>query len=164
MEQFRKKFTDELRRLDIDDEEEVTAKMLASKFKKKALKVNPDKKGDDNDDEELKTLLNDYNTCMEALGLIEEEKEKDEMSEFFAKHNVAKENTSSYTVLIENDRTVEWKEVLKKMKDVVEPKKLINDGTQYKTEMLGNAVSVSLYDNPSNGQSKLHIQGSVFHI
>ena len=167
MEEFRMNFTEELKGLDVEDEEEVTAKMLSSKFKKKALKVHPDKKGDAHDDEDFKTLLNDYNTCMEALGLIamnEEEKEKNEMSEFFAKHNVAKENTNSYTVLIENERTVEWKDVLKKMKHDVEPKKLINGGTQYKTEILGTSVSISLYDNPSNGQSKLLIQGSMFHI
>ena len=104
---------------------------------------------------------------MEALRLTvkdEVEKEKNEMAEFFAKNNVSKENTNSYTVLLENDKTSEWKEVLKKMDLVKDPMKLINGGTQYKKEVLGSVVSMSLYDNPRNGQSKLLVQGSMFHI
>ena len=166
MEDFRKIYAEELKRLNVEDDEEVTAKMLNSKFKKKALRVHPDKTGDAND-EEFKNLLKDFNTCMEALGLIvkeEEEKENNDMAEFFAKNNVSKENMNSYTVLLENEKTKEWNEVLKKMKLEKDPMKLVNGGTQFKTDVLGHVVSVSFYGNPSNGQSKLLIQGSMFHI
>ena len=54
MEEFRKKCAEELKRLDISEEDEITVKLLMSMFKKKALKVHPDKTGKTNDDEELK--------------------------------------------------------------------------------------------------------------
>ena len=167
MDEFRTKFADELKRLEVSDEEEVTAKILSTKFKKKALKVHPDKNGEVTDDEEFKTLLNDYKSCMDALSLLlkdEVDKEKNDMAEFFAKNNVTKENTNSYTVLIENEMNGEWKDAFKKMKLSIEPMKLKHGGTQYKTEVLGNIVSLSHYENPSNGQSKLLIQGNMFHI
>ena len=167
MEEFRRNYSQELKRLNVEDEEVVTAKMLSSKFKRKALRVHPDKTGDVNDDEDFKNLLQDFNTCMEGLRLIaedEEEKEKNNMADFFAKNNVSKENTNSYTVLLENDKITEWNEVLKKMDLAKDPIKLINGGTQYKKEVMGFVVSMSLYDNPRNGQSKLLIQGSMFHI
>ena len=167
MEEFRKTYTEELKRLDVSDDEELTTKMLSSKFKKKALKVHPDKTGEVNQDEEFKNLLNDYKRCTEALSLIlkdEADQEQNEMAEFFVKHNLTKENTNSFTVLIENDKNVDWKDALKKMKLETEPKNLVNGGTQYKTEVLGNWVYIPHYANPSNGQSKLLIQGSMFHI
>ena len=167
MEEFRKTYSEELKSLEVSEEEEVTLKLLSTKFKKKALKVHPDKTGEVSDDEEFKNLLNDYMTCMDALKLIvkeEVEKEYNDMAVFFAKHNVTKENINSYTVLIENEMNDDWKDAFKKMKLENEPKKLKHGGTQYKIEVLGNVVSISHYDNPSDGQSKLLIQGTMFHI
>ena len=48
MEEFRNTYKEELKRLDVSDDEELTTKMLSSKFKKKALKVHPDKTGEVN--------------------------------------------------------------------------------------------------------------------
>ena len=104
---------------------------------------------------------------MEALSVIlkeEADQEKNEVAKFFSKHNLTKENTNSFTVLIENDKNVEWKDALKKMDLKTDPKNLVNGGTQYKIEVLGNVVHISHYANPSNGQSKLLIQGNMFHI
>ena len=61
---------------------------------------------------------------MEALKQINEdgvEKEKNEIADFFAKNNVAKENTQSYTVLMENEKAAEWRGQLKKMKLITNP-------------------------------------------
>ena len=93
MEEFRKNCAEELKRLDINDDEEVTVKLLSSKFKKKALKVHPDKTGNTNNDEEFKILLNDFNTCMDNYSIIDKVqvvKEKSEMADFLAKNNIAK--------------------------------------------------------------------------
>ena len=150
MEEFRKTYAEELRRLDVSDDEELTTKMLSSKFKKKALKVHPDKTGEVNQDEEFKNLLNDYKICMEALNVIlkdEADQEKNEVAKFFAKHNLTKENTNSFTVLIENDKNVDWKDALKKMDLKTDPKNLINGGTQYKIEVLGNLVHIQVMVN-----------------
>ena len=167
MEDFKMNFAEELQRLEVQDEDEVTAKMLSTKFKKQALKHHPDKTGDVDNDLEFKRLLNDYNTLIEALKKINEDevqKEKNEMADFLAKNNVAKENTQSYTVMLEKEKSTEWRGQLKKMKKMItDPKKLSDGGIQYKIDVHGNIISMTHYENPGNGQPKLHVQGSMFH-
>jgi hypothetical protein len=106
MENFRKTCAEELKNLEIKEEEEITAKLLSTKFKLKAIKVHSDKTGL-NDDKEFKNLLNDYNKCIEALRNIvndNEDTEKIDIKEFFTKHNVSKENSNSWTILIEKKK------------------------------------------------------------
>ena len=166
MEMFKKTHENELNNLEVDATEDITMKLLSSRFKKKALRVHPDKTGE-KDDEEFKTLLKDYNKCTKALAEITNEdieKEKNDIKDFFAKNNVAKENTNSYTVLVEKEKSSEWKEELQKMELVTEPKKLACGGIQYKTDVHGNTISMTHYENPKDGQAKIHMQGSMFHI
>ena len=123
MEDFVRNYQEELRRLDVQEGEEVTAKMLSMKFKKLALKTHPDKTGDVDNDAEFKNLLNDYNMLIDALSKMkkdEVEQEKNYMADFFAQNNIAKENTQSYTILVEKANSTEWKNELKKM-DLTSP-------------------------------------------
>ena len=166
MEDFVRNYHEELGRLDVQEGEEVTAKMLSMKFKKKALQTHPDKTGDVDNDTEFKNLLNDYNMLIDALNKMKEdenEHEINDLADFFAQNNIAKENSLSYTILVEKAKSTEWKNELKKMHLTTLPKKLACGGFQYKTEVLGNIISMSHYKNPSDGQAKLHIQGSKYH-
>ena len=56
MENIRKQLEQELRNLEIGEGEELNAKLVAKRFKKKALRVHSDKTHS-NDDEEFKKLL-----------------------------------------------------------------------------------------------------------
>ena len=135
MKDFIRNYQDELRRLDVQEGEEVTSKMLSMKFKKQALKTHPDKTGDVDDDTEFKNLLNDYNMLIDALSKVKEdevEQDKNDMADFFAQNNIAKENTQSYTILVEKTNSTEWKNELKKMDLTTVPKKLACGGFQYK--------------------------------
>ena len=161
MEDFIRNYSAELSRLEVDEGEEITAKKLSIKFKKLALKTHPDKTGVE-DDTEFKNLLNDYNILIDALKKVNDEEqdvEKNDMADFFAENNIAKENTQSYTVLVEKVKSNEWKNELKKMELITNPKKLACGGVQYKIEVFGNIISMTHYENPSDGQAKLHIQG-----
>ena len=125
--------------------------------------THPDKTGVE-DDTEFKNLLNDYNILIDALRKVnkeEEDVEKNDMADFFAENNIAKENTQSYTVLVEKGKSTEWKNELKKMELVTNPKKLACGGFQYKIEVFGNIISMTHYENPSDGQAKLHIQQNL---
>ena len=162
MEDFVKNYSAELRRLEVEEGEEITAKKLSIKFKKKALMTHPDKTGDVENDTEFKNLLNDYNILIDALKKVNEEdsdSEKNDMADFFAENNIAKENSQSYTVLLEKDKSTEWKYEFKKMELIANPKKLACGGFQYKIEVFGNIISMTHYENPSDGQ--VHIQGKV---
>ena len=111
MDDFVRNYSAELRRLEVVEGEEITAKKLSTKFKKLALMTHPDKTGAD-DDTEFKNLLNDYNILIDALRKVNEEEddvEKNDMADFFAENKIAKENTQSYTVLVEKDKSTEWK-------------------------------------------------------
>ena len=127
MEDFIRNYAAELRRLEVDETEEITAKKLSTKFKKLALMTHPDKTGVE-DDTEFKNLLNDYNILIDALRKVnkeEEDVEKNDMANFFAENNIAKENTQSYTVLVEKEKSTEWKNELKKMELVTNPNKFL---------------------------------------
>ena len=49
------------------------------------------------------------------------------------------------------------------MELIANPKKLACGGSQYKIEVFGNIISMTHYENPSDGQAKLHVQGSKYH-
>ena len=114
MENFKKQFENELKNLEIEDTDVLSEKHIATKFKKKALKVHSDKTG--NDDEEFKDLLNDYHKVLNAfkeLKLDAQDEEKDDLQTFFEKHNLAKEFSQSWTVFVEKKLVPMWLSELK---------------------------------------------------
>ena len=106
MENIRKQFQKELRMLEISDEEELTVKLVTKKFKKKALKVHSDKTLN-NDDEEFKELLSDYEKLKDAINEVtnenNEDEEKSDLQNFFEKNNFAKEFSQSWTIYVEKE-------------------------------------------------------------
>ena len=89
MENLRKQYESELKNLEIQEDEELTVKLVTRKFKKKALRVHSDKTGSEND-EEFKQLLNDYNRVKEAINEItkdnnQEDCDKSNFQHFFFK-------------------------------------------------------------------------------
>ena len=158
METIRKQFEKELKNLDITEEEVISARIVTKKFKRKALLVHSDKTRN-GDDEAFQYLLSDYKKLIDALENIGEEKEKldvkSDLQEFFEKHNIAKEFSQSWTILIEKEKVDRWnKEMLKRFP---EPKFLQGHGTQYKSSMEEGNVFTTLYDVMV---PKMNIQGN----
>ena len=160
MENIRKHFEKELKNLEINDENEITVKLIEKKFKRKALKVHSDKTGNA-DDEEFKELVNDYNRVREAVKKLSEESqgknedEETDMSKFFEKHNLAKEFSQSWTIYIEKDKVDDWSKEMTKL--YPENRKLQGNGTQFKAVVDEKIVSTTLYDVQI---PKMNIQGN----
>ena len=156
MEYIRKQFANELKNLEVEEGEEISAKILSKKFKRKALKVHSDKTRTQ-DDEEFKQLLHDYNKLKEALSEINEnvEDEKTDLQTFFETHNFAKEFSQSWTIFIEKERIEKWKqEMTFRFPD---PMILQGNGTQYQSQVDDRIVYTTLYDVES---PKMNIQGN----
>ena len=86
--------------LEIEEGEEITIKVVTTKFKKKALRVHSDKTHKQ-DDEEFKQLLHDYNVLKDAINQINGNKKdideaKTDLQTFFETHNFAKEFSQSW--------------------------------------------------------------------
>ena len=85
MENIRKQYQKELKNLEIGDEVPINLKVVATMFKRKALKVHSDKTHK-NDDEEFKELLRDYTVLKDAINACVEEGEfveKTDLQNFF---------------------------------------------------------------------------------
>ena len=165
MENIRKQYQKELRMLEISEDEELTVKLITTKFKKKALKVHSDKTLN-NDDEEFKELLHDYEKLKEAV--IEVSKENNENSEdedktdlqnFFEKHNFAKEFSQSWTIFVEKEKVDKWKNVMEGM--FPDYKSTQGNGTQFKTPVYDRIVYTTLYDVEV---PKMNVQGNHISI
>ena len=70
MDVLRNSLKKELTNLEVEEAEEITFKMIEKKYKKKALKVHPDKTGTD-DDAEFQELLADFKKVQTALNELE---------------------------------------------------------------------------------------------
>ena len=166
MEAFRKQFEKELSNLEVTEKEEITVKVLSKKFKKKAFKLHPDKTGN-NEDEQFKELLNDFNIVLAAYKSInkdenddsDENDDKGELFTFFDKHNVATEKSQSWTVVVEKSKVGSWSNVLKTK--FGQPKVIVGgSGDQYKAPVGDKNVSITFYKTPSDLTPKMSIQGS----
>ena len=106
MEAFRQKYAMELKNLEISNVEDISKRIVTTKFRRKALLVHSDKTR--KDDEEFKELLNDYRKVMDALDLIENDEDnsdvKTDLQEFFKNHNLVKEFSQSWTIFIEKEK------------------------------------------------------------
>ena len=164
MENIRKQYVNELSNLEITEEDIITEKLVKKKFKMKALKVHSDKTGKQDktgraDDEEFKQLLSDYHRVLDAVKKIEKNDDvqdtKNELQEFFEKHNFSKEFSQSWTIFIEKEKVESWnKEMRKRFPD---PKHLQGNGTQYKSSIEEGNVFTTLYNVVV---PKMNIQGN----
>jgi hypothetical protein len=86
----------ELTNLEVEEAEKINIKMTEKKLKKKALKVQLDKTGTD-DDTEFKELLADFKKVQFALNELdnEDDENKGDVFTFFEKNNVANEKSQS---------------------------------------------------------------------
>ena len=164
MEALRNNLKKELTNLEVEETEEISIKMIEKKFKKKALKVHPDKTGK-NDDTEFKELLDDFRKVQTKLMELQDEDgdDKGDICAFFEKNNVATELSQSWTVLVEKDKAESWGKALKKK--FGEPK-VVNSGSgyQFKAPVGDYNVSVTLYKSPSDQVPKMSIQGSKISL
>ena len=117
MEIFRKEYEKELLNLEIEESEEITQKLVTTKFRRKALKVHSDKTF--KDDVDFQNLLEDYSKVVEALNNMAENEdgelvEKTDIQNFFEKNNFAKEFSKTWTIFVEKDKVKEWKNIMGK--------------------------------------------------
>ena len=160
MEALRNIMKKELLNLDVEESDEINIKMVEKKFKKKALKVHPDKTGTD-DDAEFKELLADFKKVQTALNELEidDEEDKGDVFTFFEKNNVVNEKSQSWTILVEKDKVEEWSNVLRRK---FGESKLVGSGSghQFKAPVGVHNVSITLYKYPGDLNPKMNVQGN----
>ena len=161
MENLKKEYEEELKNLEVKEDDEINQKVLSRKFKQKAFKVHSDKTGNtgEDKDEEFKKLLHDYQKVSEALKEVLKEDDDGDLRTFFDKHNVANECSQSWTILVENHLVSEWRTEMKKR--FPNPTSVQGGGIQYKALVNGKIVSVTHYENPSDNISKMNVQGNL---
>ena len=149
-------FKDDLNLLDIGEEQELTKRYVTGKYKKKAKLMHPDKLGGKKED--FQDLYNAYCRLLEYIEDNQtkeayEEEEEDYETEFFKKHNVLKECTSSFVLYIQNELADRWQKVLEKhltMHSCDKCRIIFKTGD----------ITVTLYVKPKKDpKSKVHIQG-----
>ena len=141
--------------LDINDTEKITIRYVTLKYKRKARIVHPDKK--DGNKEEFQELLAAYRRIIKHLENLQEEgimeSEEDPEKDFFMKHNLMKECSSSIVVYIEDNLVDKWKEVLTRHLT-------FQNMDKCRVIFKGGLVTITLYAKPKNDpRSKIHIQG-----
>lgn len=132
-------------------------------FRKLALLTHPDKGGNKDDFQELLAAYKRVGSFVsENCDIINDSDEK-EAFEVFTKCNIHKINLLSVTVLIENELVHQWDEVLN---NKYGPFVKILEKKQWKAPFdidsensVESTVTIGKWDNPSDGQSKLLIQG-----
>ena len=149
-------FEDDLKLLDISEEQELTERYVTGRYKKRAKLLHPDKLGGKKKDfQELYAAycrLIEYieeNQTKEAY----EEEDDDYETEFFKKHNVLKECTSSFVLYIQNELADRWQKGLEKhltMHSCDKCRVIFKTGD----------ITLTLYVKPKKDpRSKVHIQG-----
>ena len=109
-------FKDDLKMLEIGEDQNLTKRYVTGKYKKMAKIMHPDKGGTKNDFQELQNAYNRIIKYIEEHQNKEayEEEENDYKTEFFKKHNILKECTSSFVLYIQNELALRWQKVLVK--------------------------------------------------
>ena len=150
-----KQLKDDLKTLDIGENQILTKSYVNSKYKKMAKIVHPDKGGTDIDFQDLK---NAYCRIIEYIENNQEkeayeEEDNDYETEFFKKHNVLKECTSSFVLYIQNELASRWQRVFERHISLHSTDKC---RAIFKT----GEITLTLYVNPKKDpRSKIHIQG-----
>ena len=149
----------------------ISMKELVQMYHKLAIQMHPDKNGGSKEATEMTQKLISYYLFLGNLikskvdTTSKEEAEGVNIFEQFETFNSDIKRMNSHTILIENSKTSQWKLVLKE--NFGEPKDNGDSGFIYKfmyaKEDESRELTVTLYDNPSDGSSKLRIQsGSQF--
>ena len=141
----------DLKVLQIDDSDNLTIKLVTAKYKKLAKVVHPDKIG--GPAEAFQELLSAYKRVIEyiennsiEIGEVDLEKE------FFMKHNIMKECSTSFVIYIQEAFVEKWKEIL--LKHLV-----IHRLDAGRLILKYGQVTITLYEKPKVDQkSKIHIQ------
>ena len=146
--------TEDLKLLDIDPSQELTSRYVTLKYKRMAKVLHPDKVGGDKC--KFQELLNAYRRIIKHIednqktedDVVEDDFEK----EFFMKHNIMKECTTSYVIYIEDILVEKWRKVLENHLGI---QKIDNCRVIFKSV----DITITLYERPKrDNRSKLHIQ------
>ena len=161
---YDKSIVEALTFLQFGDKMPVSMKELTSQYKKLCLVYHPDKNdGSEASTENFKLLQKHYLTIGEYLlnnQKVDTLAEAEEIKEFH-QYNYDVKNQKCHVVLIENEMTEAWMNVLNKSYGVPENKK--SPGFIYKVPFAINNktfnITLTLYVKPKNdNKSKLHVQ------
>ena len=148
---FPTEIVNDLKVLHIDDTENVTIKLVTTKYKTLAKVVHPDKIG--GPAEAFQELLNAYKRVVEYIE--NNTNDTDEVNfekEFFMRHNIMKECSTSFVIYIQEELLEKWKEIL--LKHLV-----IHRLDTGRLILKHGQITITLYEKPKVDQrSKLHIQ------
>ena len=147
---------EDLKTLEINEEQNLTERFVNAKFKRRARKVHPDKPGGNT--QEFQELQNAFKRIIKYIQ-EEAKKEEDEVEEdvnyetqFFMKHNFMKKCSDSYVVYLQETSVDKWKKVLERNMGIYRSDKI---KIIYKT----GGITLTLYEKPKKDpRSKLHIQ------
>ena len=147
---------EDLKTLEINEEQNLTERFVNAKFKRRARKVHPDKPGGNT--QEFQELQNAFKRIIKYLQ-EEAKKEDDEVEEdvnyetqFFMKHNFMKKCSDSYVVYLQETSVDKWKKVLERNMGIYRSDKI---KIIYKT----GGITLTLYEKPKKDpRSKLHVQ------
>ena len=141
----------DLKTLGINKETTLDVKLVTTQYKKLAKTIHPDKSGSTESFQELQNAFKRTIAFIEKQDENATEKSNFE-TDFFMKHNLVKECTSSFVIYIEEHLANTWKHVFDKnltTHDVGDTR------TIYKTDI----ITITLYLKPKRDpRSKLHIQ------
>ena len=146
-------FKQDLAVLEIKVGATLTIRYVTEKFRRLAKIHHPDRPGGDK--ETFQKLHNAYLRLLATLNdNLPENIDDIHIKEFFKKTNFPLEKSSCFVVLLENELSKQWEQVLKELYGEGNP--LVNGGIQFKMENM----SVSFYEKPKkNKRTKLLIQG-----
>ena len=133
---------DDLMIMNIDDSQELTKHHVTAQYKKLAKQRHPDKNGGTK--EAFQELQNAYKRIIKFIEDREQNDEdiiEDYETEFFKRHNIMKECTSSFVVYIQNDYVDRWRKVLEKHLKVHKTDK-------YRVILKTGIFTITLYEKP----------------
>ena len=139
--------------LGIDDIDNITIKFVTAKYKRRAKLVHPDKGGKDCDFQELQEAYRKVVKYLENLKKEDfEETDDDQEKEFFMKHNMVKECSTSIVVYIEEILASKWTNVLARHLSFQKRDKC-------RAIFKSGKLTITIYEKPKKDpRPKIHIQ------
>ena len=141
--------------LDIIDSDTITEKYVTLKYKRKAKIIHPDKVTGSTAG--FQELLDAYRRIIKHLENLQEEglmeAEEDVEKDFFMRHNLMKECSTSIVVYIEERLAEKWREVLMRHLS-------FQNMDKCRIIFKSGQTTITLYPRPKKDpRSKIHIQG-----
>ena len=147
-----------------DIKEVPTMKTVLMYWRRKAPRCHPDKGGVKEEFQKLQDALNKVGDMINELSKNNDDEEEVFEWKLFKDFNLEKENSNSFTILIESERSEEWNATfIKVFGEPFIPSDSESNGrhwnhNDYTIDGMVQKISITLWKNPKNKQPKLLIQ------